>query len=58
MNWLRNGSLERIAADLNDAYERERNATEDVDLNEDLLSYKLVRTIRDVLTRPPIHTKR
>ncbi|MCX5963164.1 MAG: hypothetical protein NT070_08455 [Cyanobacteria bacterium] len=53
MNWLRNGSLERIAADLNDAYERERNATEDVDLNEDLLSYKLVRTIRDVLTRPP-----
>lgn len=52
MNSLREVSLSGIADAINDAFDREANSMDDVDRNEDLLSYKLISAIRSVLADP------
>jgi hypothetical protein len=52
MNSLREVSLSGVAHAINDAFARDTNSMDDVDRNEDLLSYKLIGAIRSVLDDP------
>jgi hypothetical protein len=52
MNRLREVSLAGVAQAINDAFDRHANTMDDVDRNEDLLSYKLIGAIRSVLEDP------
>jgi hypothetical protein len=52
MNNLREVSPSDIAYAINDAFDRDVNSMDDVDRNKDLLSFKLISTIRNVLADP------
>ena len=52
MDSLRGVCVERVAAEINDAFDKESIAINDVDRSEDLLSNKLVNSIRKALDQP------
>lgn len=52
MDSLHEVNVERVAAEINDEFDKESVAINDVDRGEDLLSNKLVNSIRKALGRP------